>query len=439
MVEMGSVSPDDLVRFERKAETRGKDFNPFNMILLERRPATFNKEGKPDDSSRSVFPERGSVRLDPDNLLTLIDTPGYSRFIDNIVYGMYLADLALLVVEAQGSVTPVTEDIIRGLRLAGSRSEINDLRERLRKAGVESGAIAASNILASFAIPAIAVLVTKMDLIGYSQLLFDEISTQINKIIVPLLSPYLGVTVPIIPVSALTGVGFGSSEDSRKEMPWYDGPTALEVISSVKSKKGPSDVKAVRFAVKGPKEIYRTGVGTVLVGSLETGVLKTNDKLIIEPASTIAKQTLSLRVGSLRRPKPITESEKIEVEESVEARAIVAISAKTVDQNFKEVNYDQFLRHGGVLGTADDRPTVAEEIMADIIFFEPDTVYSGKEYTILANASRSTATIVEIEKGEGILYNLETEKYDAGASERSALDFVSNARFVSKRGRSTNG
>jgi translation elongation factor EF-1alpha len=102
----------------------------------------------------------------------------------------------------------------------------------------------------------------------------------------------------------------------------------------------------------------------------------------------------------------------------VEARATVAISAKAVDQNFKEANYDRFLRHGGVLGTVDDRPAVAEEIMADIIFFEPDTVYSGKEYTILANASRSTATIVAIEKGEGILYDLQTEKYDAGASER---------------------
>ncbi len=270
MVEMGAVDRSALTRFEKEAESRGKDFNAFNMILLERRPATFNKDGQPDDSSRSVFPERGSVRL-AENLLTLIDTPGLSRFIDNIVYGIFLADLAILVVEAQGSVTPVTDDIVRGLRSAATKAQIEDLRDRLKKAGVESGAISASNILASFAIPAIAVLVTKMDLINYSQPLFDQISSQIRQIIVPLLEPYSDTPIPIVPVSALIGIGFRSREESKKFMPWYEGPTALEVIQNVKSKKRPSDIQAVRFAVEGPKEIYRTGVGTVLVGSLETG------------------------------------------------------------------------------------------------------------------------------------------------------------------------
>jgi translation elongation factor EF-1alpha len=407
-----------MAKYHREASTRGKDFNQFNMIFLERRPATFNKEGQPDDTSRSVFPERGSVRLGEENLLTLIDTPGYSRFIDNIIYGIYLADLAVLVVEAPTGVTPVTKDIITEYQSASSRPQIEAVKKKLAAAGIESGAIAASNILDSFAIPAIGIFVTKMDLIGYSEDQFNEIREQIQHIVLPLLARHSETSLPIVPVSALTGVGFKDSPETHEQMPWYKGPTALDVIRSARDKKPPSEVEAVRFAVEGSKEIYRTGVGTVLVGSLETGVLRTNEKLLIEPASSMGNEQIIFRVGSMQKPRPVNDERKVESEDSIPARAIVAVSTRTADKNYKETHFNRFLRHGGVLGTVTDPPTVATEIEADIIFFEPERVYAGKEYTILANASRSTGRIVAIEKGTGIFYDLNDEQYDAGASER---------------------
>jgi elongation factor 1-alpha len=418
MFELGAVSGDDLLKYQREANTRGKDFNQFNMIFLERRPATFKKDGQPDDPSRSVFPERGSVRLSEENLLTLIDTPGFSRFIDNIIYGIYLADLAVLVVEAPTGVIPVTKDLITEFHSASSRHQLKAVKDKLAAAGIESGAIAASNILDSFAIPAIAVFVTKMDLIGYSESQFNEIKEQIQHIILPLLARHSEPSLPIVPVSALTGVGFKESQETDEQMVWYKGPTALDVIRGAKDKKPPAGVGSVRFAVEGSKEIYRTGAGTVLVGSLETGVLKTNDKLIIEPASSIEKEQIIFRVGTMQKPRPVNVEGKIESEDSISARAIVAMSARGIDKNYKETHFNKFLRHGGVIGTLNNPPAVATEIMADVIFFEPNKVYSGKEYTVLANASRSTGRIVAIEKGTGIFYDLNDEQYDAGASER---------------------
>lgn len=376
MYTLGAITEAELKKHREEAERRGKDFNEFSMIFLKQRSATFGKSGLPDDLSRTVFPERGSVTLKDNRLLTLIDTPGYSRFIDNIIYGIFLADLAIIIVEAS--------------------------------AGVGYGTIAVSRILSSFAISTIAIYVTKMDVVGYSELRFNEVKEEINRSIIPVLGHY---APPIIPVSALSGVGF---DEGGKELSWYKGVTAIQAIEEAKSKTAPEAV-GIRFAVEGSKEIFSPpGVGTVLVGTLETGKLRPNDELIIEPASKKEDKSIITRIRSVQRARSVTDTGKpLGNETAISARAIVAISTN----NLTREDAERYLKHGGVLGAPSDPPSIANEILAELIFFEPDTVYSGKDYTILANASRSIAKILEVEKSGVGGFNLERDEYDAKTTE----------------------
>lgn len=380
MYTLGAVTESDLKKYREEAERRGKDFNEFSMVFLKQRSATFSKPGLPDDLSRTVFPERGSVTLKDNRLLTLIDTPGYSRFIDNIIYGIFLADLAIIIVEAS--------------------------------AGVGYGTIAVSRILSSFAIPTIAIYVTKMDVVGYSELRFNEVKEEIEGNILPLLQPHSPDTPPIIPVSALSGVGF---DLNSKDLSWYKGINAVQAIEEAKVNTAPEAVGGIRFAVEGSKEIFSPpGVGTVLVGTLETGRLQPNDELLIEPASRKEDKPIITRVRSVQRARSVTDAGKaIANEVVISARAIVAVSTS----NLSREDAERYLRHGGVLGAPSNPPSIANEISAELIFFEPDTVYSGKDYTILANASRSTAKILEVEKTGGLEFDLERDEYDARAAE----------------------
>lgn len=374
LYEMGAVSKTEIDALKKESELRGKDFNEFSLLFLRHRSNTFSrKTALPDDPSRTVFPERGRVTLEDGRLLTLIDTPGFSRFLDNIIYGIHQSDLAVLVVEAA--------------------------------AGVGYGTIGVTRILESFAVPLIGVFVTKMDVVGYSELRFNEVKEEIEEFIFPIAHRHEDKEPPIIPVSALSGVGF---KDHDQEVEWYSGITALEAIKQAQEINAPEEVEAVRFVVGGGKEIYSPpGVGTVLVGTLESGKLHTGDELVLQPASEKENDLITIRVRSLQRARSVTEKKSPDVE-VIPARAIVAVAAS----GLPIAKAEYYLRHGGVLGHRQAQPSVASEIEAQLIFFLPNTVYNGKDYMILTNASRCIARILSIEGTSKSVYHVDEEAKD---------------------------
>jgi elongation factor 1-alpha len=382
LYELNAISDTELGKLREEARSLGKDFNEFSLMFLKRRSSTFRQKiaNLQDDQSRTVFPERGNVKLADGSVLTLIDTPGHSRYLDNTIYGTYLADLAVLVIEAS--------------------------------VGVGIGTIGIARILSAFSIPIIAIFVTKMDVVGYSELRFQEVKDEIEQFVLPLVGNHDAYRPPIIPISALSGVGFGRQAD---ELKWFSGINALQALQKAETVNAPEAVKGVRLAIEGGKEVYSPkGIGTVLVGSLETGSIHVGETLILEPASMQEGKPVVIQIRSLQRARSITE-EKGENVEIVSARAIVAVATPSLTVPEAKV----YLRHGGVFGTSFDHPSVAREIEAEIIFFEPNTVYSGKEYVVLANASRSTARIMTIEGKPRFLYRFDDTELD----KRSVLTY----------------
>jgi elongation factor 1-alpha len=356
-------APETVENFDRYR----KDFNKYNLIFLEHRGHTFSKgTGEPDDPSRTVFPTRASVSIG-DERYTIVDEPGYSRFLGNIVYGIYLADAGVVVVDA--------------------------------KHGVASGTRVVTRLLNFFDIPVLAVCVAKMDEVGFSQTAFETVAAQVRA---ELVDDCLGYEPPIIPIYALSQAETAAQEP---QLAWYSGVTLTEAMQARERKDAVEHVP-VRFAVR---EVFSPpGAGTVLLGVLETGRLSVDDHLVLEPASTLHGTRIAIRCRSLQRARGINE-QKQKIVQHLEPRVIAAIATSDLTREQARLH----LRHGGMLGPTAVGPNVASHIEAEMIFFTSETVYVGKQYKLQANASDSEATVVRIEGKQKVIDQMQLDEFDA--------------------------
>src|SRR6185312_13710497 len=84
--------------------------------------------------------------------------------------------------------------------------------------------------------------------------------------------------VNFIPVSGWKGDNLVKKSEN---MPWYKGSTLGEALDTFEASEKPTG-KPLRIPIQ---DVYSiTGVGTVPVGRVETGRIKTNDKVIVMPA-----------------------------------------------------------------------------------------------------------------------------------------------------------
>lgn len=88
---------------------------------------------------------------------------------------------------------------------------------------------------------------------------------------------YRGDAVPFVPVSGWNG---DNLVDHSTNMPWYKGPTLLEVLDAVVPPRRPAELP-LRLPVQ---DVYKIGgIGTVPVGRIETGVLRPGMAVTFSP------------------------------------------------------------------------------------------------------------------------------------------------------------
>lgn len=392
--ELGAAGVTDgkLRALEAEAEHRNaqlgkKDFNKFNLIFLPHAPAVpaSRGEGTVKSPSRTVFPVRGSFKVESTRL-TLVDTPGHEDFFNNMVYGVYLSDVAVVLVEVESNQNPV-----------------------------RYGAQTVCRLLKAFDVPIAAFCVTKMDRVGYSQDRFVEAAEQISE---DLIGKYRlaenGKNIPILPISALQEPGEGvipMEQIQEPNMPWYEGPSLLEIINDLERTVSVQIDKPLRIAVEGPNEIFSPqGVGTVLVGTLESGVVKPGQLIVAEPISTTEGKEITGHVKSIRLAKGVTNTDEPPPSE-VSARAVVSITVPEWSRD--RANF--YLRHGGVLGETRQRPTVARKIKAHVLFFVRDSVYHGKEYKVQPHVAFAMGRFLAIQDRTDFL-DLRQEGYESSES-----------------------
>jgi elongation factor 1-alpha len=179
------------------------------------------------------------------NIVTIIDAPGHRDFVKNMITGASQADAAILVVAADDGIMPQTR---------------------------EHAALAFT-----LGVGQVAVAINKMDLVGFSEATYERLKSDVMSLLGGIGYRDAG-TFHYVPLSAFYGEGV--TKPSQK-MPWYRGPTVLNAIESFTEPEKPIE-KPLRIPVQ---DVYSiTGVGTVPIGRVETGVLRVGDSVIFQPA-----------------------------------------------------------------------------------------------------------------------------------------------------------
>lgn len=333
LIETGYVDEKAFKEIEEHAKKMGKEDFALAWIL----------DRFKEERERGVTIEATHVGFEtPKLFITIIDLPGHRDFIKNMIVGASQADAAMLVVSARPG------EFEAGIGPAGQTREHLFL---VRTLGVQH----------------IIVSVNKMDIVNYDKKRFEQIKAEVSKLLK--LLGYDPGKVPFIPVSALKGDNVTKRSES---MPWYAGPTLLEALDMIQQPPRPVD-KPLRMPVQDVFTI--TGVGTVVVGRVETGVLKTGDKVVIMPAG---------KVGDVRSIE--THHMKIEA----------AQPGDNIGINIRGIAKED-VRRGDVVGKLDNMPTVAEEVVARVVvLWHPTAIGPGYTPVMHIHTATVPAQIVEL-------------------------------------------
>jgi elongation factor 1-alpha len=272
---------------------------------------------------------------------TLIDAPGHRDFIKNMITGASEADAAVLVVSVKPGETEAATD-------PGGQAREHAFLSR------------------TLGVSQIAVVLNKMDDVAYSEQRFKEVKDLVEKMLK--LVGYNTSKVQFIPVSAWKGDNLVKLSENT---PWYKGPTLAESLDMFEAPEKPIG-KPLRIPIQ---DVYTiTGVGTVPVGRVETGVVRANDKVIVMP-SGVTGEVKSIETHHTQM-------------ESAEAGDNIGFNLRGVDR--------KSIKRGDILGSTDNPPSVAREFEAQIIVIHhPTAMAPGYTPVLHAHTAQVAATLSE--------------------------------------------
>ncbi|HEX9390822.1 MAG TPA: GTP-binding protein [Usitatibacteraceae bacterium] len=240
-----SILEDHIAAIARTSEKRGHD--SIDLSLLTDGLVAEREQGITIDVAYRYF-------ATPNRRFIIADTPGHEQYTRNMVTGASTADVAIVLVDAAKGILP------------------------------QSRRHAAVAVLLD--LPHVVVAINKMDLVGYSRDVYKKIKTEFGAI-----ARELGVRdISFIPVSALKGdMVVARDVDGVNNMPWYEGPTLLEFLETVRAERAVQP--AFRFPVQlvsrvrfGPDNDSRGYLGRV-----ESGRVKVGDHIVVLPSGETAR------------------------------------------------------------------------------------------------------------------------------------------------------
>ncbi len=333
LVVTGYVDEKGFKELEEQAKKMGKEDFVYAWVT----------DRLKEERERGVTIEAMHVGFETQKyFFTIIDLPGHRDFVKNMIVGASQADAALLVVSARPG------EFETGIGPQGQT------REHLFLA-------------ATLGIRQLIVAVNKMDVVNYDQKRYEQIKAEVSKFMK--LLGYDPSKVPFIPVSALKG---DNIKEKSNNMPWYNGPTLLEALDALQPPPRPVD-KPFRLPIQ---DVYTiTGAGTVVVGRVETGVLKVGDRIVVMPPA---------KVGDVRS----IETHHMKLEQAQPGDNI-GINVRGIEK--------EDVKRGDVMGHLANPPTVAEEIVARIaVLWHPTAIGPGYTPVLHIHTATVPAQIVEL-------------------------------------------
>ena len=235
LADTGSIDPARIAKVRAICERQGKHFEyAFLLDALEAEQA----QGITIDAARCFF---HGERRD----YILIDAPGHIEFLKNMISGAARAEAAILLIDAEEGV-----------------------QENSRRHGY---------LLSLLGIRQVVVAVNKMDRIGYSQAVFDEVERTYRAF----LSQVQVTPAAFVPVAALEG---GNVVTRSGHMPWYRGPTILQAMEAFEKEPEAAE-RPLRMPVQDIYKFNRAGdTRRIIAGRITSGTLAPGDEVLFLPS-----------------------------------------------------------------------------------------------------------------------------------------------------------
>ncbi|MGC9310887.1 MAG: elongation factor 1-alpha C-terminal domain-related protein, partial [Candidatus Aenigmatarchaeota archaeon] len=198
---------------------------------------------------------------------------------------------------------------------------------------------------------------------------YNEVRAEAEKLLLG--AGFKKENLKFIPGSAYKGDNIAKKSAN---MPWYNGPTLLELLDQITPPERPTE-KPLRLPVQ---DVYTiTGVGTVPVGRVETGIMKPNQAVVIMPAGTKAE----------------VKSMEMHHQQLTEAKA-----GDNIGFNLRGIGKND-IKKGDVLCEPSNLATVAEEFTAQIIVLNHPTIIApGYTPVFHIHTAQVTCTLTAIMK-----------------------------------------
>lgn len=279
------------------------------------------------------------------------DAPGHEQYTRNMVTAASTADLAILLVDAQKGLLPQTKRHAYLASLLGVRHLV--------------------------------LAINKMDTVEYDR----QISARLSEAMADFVATLNFETFAPIPVSALSGENV--THRSAK-MAWYDGPTLLGQLETVRARQAPSDrfVFPVQW-INRPDATFRGICGTVLEGTARVG------DAIRNAASGEVSEIAEIVTMDGRQA------------EASEGSAVTLCLERDID-----------VSRGDVLSFVDNPLEMTDHFEATIVWMDLDPGLVGRSYDIKLSTQSATASI------SGIKYGVDINTLGHEAARQLALNDI---------------
>jgi len=327
LFDSGVIRPEQMRKMEQLAKEYKKETWEFAYVMDKlkeerERGVTIDIMHRPFQTKKYNY--------------TIIDCPGHRDFVKNMITGASQADAAILVVSAKPG--------------EGVQEQTKEHTFLMKVLGVNQ----------------IVVAVNKMDSANYDEKRFNEIVEETKKLLKSI--GYDISKIPFVPVSGMKGDNvFKKSEN----MSWYKGDVLVnELDNTIQPPEMPTD-KPLRIPVQDAYTI--TGVGTVPVGRVETGVLKVGDKVVFQPCGAKG-EVKSIEMFHKQQPD--------------------AKPGDNVGFNVRGLGKG-VVKRGDVCGHESNPPTVVKEFTAQIVVLNHPTVMTAGYTPVFHLGTASVACKIE--------------------------------------------
>ncbi len=353
------IFDDQLSAAESESKKYGTTGEKIDMALLVDGLQSEREQGITIDVAYRFFATENRKFI-------IADTPGHEQYTRNMVTGASTADVAIILIDARKGI------------LTQTRRH--------------------SFIVSLLGIEHVIVAINKMDLVDFSEEVYDNISQAYGE-----LAKELGIkNTYYIPVSALDG---DNVVDKSEHTPWYHGEPLLALLDTmdVSKEEREEDFRFPVQYVNRPNLNFRGFCGTIAAGSVKVG-----DDITVLPSGKTTRVKSIINAGDTTEEKRDVTTE--------EAYAPMAITITTED----EVD----ISRGDMIVHTKSLPRVSNSLKVMVVWMDESPMLTGKTYDI------KRATSVISGNFEHINYKIDVNTYERAKVDRLELNDIASCKMT---------